>query len=126
MNTDERIANIMKNLKCTKEEALEIIADDDEVDSMSMKEVASDLTAEQKTVIKKATNVGTRKTTYQFTKRERKPNEEKRALIKLLENALDENVDSFEVTNIERQIDFVYNGTKYRIVLSAPRTPKDK
>ena len=54
--------------------------------------------------------------------RERKPNEEKREIIQLLETTLCEELDAdVTVTNIERQLDFTYNGTRYRIVLSAPR-----
>ena len=62
--------------------------------------------------------------------RERKPNEDKRFLISALVWALttdieqagdNVNADDVVVTNPERQIDFTYNGTRYRIVLSAPR-----
>ena len=62
--------------------------------------------------------------------RERKPNEDKRFLIDALVWALttdidqvgdNVNADDVVVTNPERQIDFSYNGTRYRIVLSAPR-----
>lgn len=62
--------------------------------------------------------------------RERKPNEDKRFLIDALVWALttdieqegdNVNANDVVVTNPERQIDFTYNGTRYRIVLSAPR-----
>lgn len=62
--------------------------------------------------------------------RERKPNEDKRFLIGALVWALttdieqegdNVNADDVVVTNPERQIDFTYSGTRYRIVLSAPR-----
>ena len=58
-------------------------------------------------------------------KRERKADEEKRFLINLLDEALANGFDcsQIEVSNIERQIDFVSaeSGRKFRIVLSAPR-----
>lgn len=56
--------------------------------------------------------------------RERKPNEDKRELIASIEEMLtysDIQAESVTITNPERQIDFIYNGTRYRIVLSAPR-----
>ena len=65
--------------------------------------------------------------------RERKPNEDKRRLVKFLKNALENEarvsetdfdcVDvRVEVVNPEREFLFTYNGTKYKVVLSAPRT----
>ena len=56
--------------------------------------------------------------------RKRKPNEEKRELIAAIEEMLtysDIQAESVTITNPERQIDFTYSGTRYRIVLSAPR-----
>lgn len=61
--------------------------------------------------------------------RERKPNEDKRFLINLLNSALVNSDDEgfgelpqIEITNAEREINFVFSGKKYKIVLSAPRT----
>ena len=53
--------------------------------------------------------------------RERKPNEAKREIIQVLDEALTDIADDVTVTNIERQIDFVLDGVRYRVVLSAPR-----
>jgi hypothetical protein len=38
-----------------------------------------------------------------------------------LDEALTDIADNVVVTNVERQIDFVMDGVKYRVVLSAPR-----
>ena len=54
-------------------------------------------------------------------KRERKPNEAKREIIQVLDEALTDIADNVIVTNVERQIDFEINDIKYRIVLSMPR-----
>ena len=102
----EQLQRIMANLKCTEEEAAEIMAYDKAVHK----------------VAQSYARTGTRKpTVYKFDKKERKPNEPKRDLINLLAGTLTQSAEGVEITNPERQIDFTFNGTKYRIVLSAPR-----
>jgi hypothetical protein len=61
--------------------------------------------------------------------RERKPNEDRqfllRVLVKALENHDDEGFGTefqSEIINPEREFLFTYNGTKYKVVLSAPRS----
>lgn len=56
-------------------------------------------------------------------KAERKPNEDKRILLEQLVNAIGGSPihAQCEVTNAEREFLFTYNGTKYKVVLSAPR-----
>lgn len=53
--------------------------------------------------------------------RERKPNEDKQTLLHLLQCGLGDDVADLVVTNHEREFLFTYNGTKYKVVLSAPR-----
>ena len=79
-----------------------------------------ELTDEQKQVVKKMSGTGT-KTVYQFQKRERKADNDKREIIQTLDDALCDLVDNVEVVNPEREILFTYNDKKYKIVLSAPR-----
>lgn len=62
-------------------------------------------------------------------KAERKPNEDKRFLVRVLLNALANHDDpgfgeefQSETVNPEREFLFTYNGIKYKVVLSAPRT----
>jgi hypothetical protein len=54
--------------------------------------------------------------------RERKPNEDKQILLHLLQCGLGDDVADLVVVNQEREFLFTYNGTKYKVVLSAPRT----
>ena len=110
--------NIMRVLELTSEEADAVIAYDKAVDQG--KKTEYDLTEEQKKQTRKYRQAD-RKRDFTFQKRERKPNEPKRELIELFHNTLLEIADSVEVTNIERQIDFVVDGVRYRLVLSAPR-----
>lgn len=121
---NEQVAKIMELLDCTEEQAKQVIEDDKAVDKMSVRECESDLTEEQKAVAKKCRQ-GERKapTVYQFSTRERKADNTKRGLIELLAEVIkaEESCESLEITNKERQLDFVWGGRKLRIVLSAPR-----
>ena len=54
--------------------------------------------------------------------RERKPNEDKQTLLHLLQCGLGDDVADLVVTNQEREFLFTYNGIKYKVVLSAPRS----
>lgn len=53
--------------------------------------------------------------------RERKPNEDKRHLISMFKVLLEGLHCPVEVTNVERELTFEYNGTQYRITLAVPR-----
>ena len=112
---DERIAHLMKTLDLTEEEAREMLTTDEAIDHGAD---PFPQTAEQKKASKEARSTGTR--TYTFTKRERKPDTDKRKLIEWLAEWLTD-TDPI-ITNPERQIDFHFNGRHFRIVLSAPRT----
>lgn len=125
MNKEEMIAKHMNTLGITREEAIQLIADDEEIDHMiRTSDIDGDLTEEQRKSAKKARQADRKPTVYKFdmTKRKRAENTGKRFLIdeikKCLENA---GADNLEVTNPEREIVFMSEGTKYKIVLSAPR-----
>lgn len=108
-------------LGCSIAEAEEIIATDSRIDKG---EKLFEQTADQKQTEKKMRAVGTRTpTVYKLDKRPRKADEDKRGLIEHLRTAVAMVADSVPtVTNVERQIDFEFNGRKFRIVLSAPRS----
>ena len=115
-----QVEKLMRILQISEEEALQVIADDKAIDRGQKMDF--DLTPAEEKATRKYRQADRQPTVYNFQKRDRKPNEVKRDLISLLEKALSENgAESIEITNIERQIDFIVNGTKYRIVLSAPR-----
>ena len=123
----DRIQQLMKSLDLTEQEAREILEADAEIDKGAD---LFPLTAEQEKASKQARATGTRKTEYQFSKRERKPDMDKRELVELVRNALQnpevdfDPVSDISVTNVERQLDFTYHDRKFRIILSAPRAPK--
>ena len=111
----------MRELGFSDEEIADVIACDERIDKG---EKLFELNAEQKQAQKKMRQADRKPTVYDFSKRERKPNDSKRAIIAALAETARELADSGEVdiTNIEREMLFVANGVKYKIVLSAPRS----
>jgi DNA-binding transcriptional MerR regulator len=114
------IQKYMEKLGLTLEEAEELYADE-QADNLP------ELSAEQKSVVREMTQAARKKETTPRN-RERKIDENKRFLIRLLAHTLSDHDDerfgelpSITITNPERQIDFVFNGEKYRFVLSKPR-----
>ncbi len=103
----------------TEEQARQVIEDDKRIDN---NEKLFELTEEQKANSKKARAVGSRKVTATNSKRTHKEDADKQELIAVLGTALKECDTNLNITNPERQIDFQYNGRKFRVVLSAPRT----
>lgn len=124
------MVNIEKEVKrlmatgMTEAEARETALYDAEVEAGEATEF--DLTPEQQKIAKKYTNTGTKKKTeYQFSKRERKPNEGKRELIEIFKKALENAQITPNVSNIERQIDFVYKNEHFSITLTQHRQKKE-
>ena len=115
----------MNTLGITRDEAIQLIADDEEIDHMTRtSDIDGDLTDEQRKSAKKARQTDRKPTVYKFdtSKRTRKENTGKRALIETIKEALENSgCTDLEVTNIEREIVFFEDGKKYKIVLSAPR-----
>ena len=120
------IENHIKRLGITREQAIQLIEDDEKVDKMtSTKEINADLTEEQIKSSKKARQADRKPTVYKFdtSKRKRAENTDKRTLINTIKTALENGeCENIDVTNVEREMIFYYKGTKYKIVLSAPRT----
>ena len=81
MNKEEMIAKHMNVLGITREEAIQLIADDEEIDRMTRtSDIDGDLTAEQRKSAKKARQADRKPTVYKFdtTKRKRAENTGKR------------------------------------------------
>lgn len=121
----KQVENLIEKLGVSYEEAMEIIASDKAI------EKGADpfpLNNEQVKASKKARQTSTG--VYTFTKRTRKPNQNKRWIIKKLNESITEwfkteNYLSLPVvTNEEREIEFTFEGVKYRLTLSQPREKK--
>ena len=119
---EKRIASLMKNLGCTREEAIAVIMEDDEIDHMTSKEVNADLTAEQKKAIKSATKTGTRKTGT--VKRERKIDETKKRLINNYRVLLEGMGATVEPLTTEAEMHFTFEGESYTVKLIKHRKGK--
>ena len=119
MTRNEQIEKFMKNLSISREEAEQLLEDDEN-------DVSVELTAEQKKVAK-AMSQGDRKKETVPRKRERKPDDVKRNLVKMLSEALTASgiIENLEVTNLEREINFISNGETFRLTLAKPRKAKE-
>ena len=119
---DPQVVALAK-LGLTDEDIKQVLADDKRIDKG---EKLFELSAEQEREAKKARNVGRAPTAYKFTKRERKPDEDKKVLCQTMIEALIEagmiDNSTLHIENIEREFLFKHNGRKYKVVLSAPRS----
>lgn len=102
----------------TEEEAKEVLEADREIDKGAK---LFELPAELEAGAKKARRAE-RKTPTAPIKRERKADNDKREIISALDEVLCDICDNVEVKNAEREIVVQYNGRKFKITLSAPRS----
>lgn len=113
--------NALLNLGLSHEEAEEVLIADDEIDKGKK---LFELSAEGKEAEKKYKNCGVRtvKSPYgQTIQKEKKIDNDKRIIINALAETFEKFSGAVNVTNPEREIEFVYNGRKMKITLSCPR-----
>ena len=121
----------MRKLGFSEEEIQDVLECDKRIDRG---EKLFEQSAEEKAATKAMKQAERKKDppNYQFTKRERKPNEAKRQIIGVLTNTLENWFESdnqgtynacanINIINPEREIEFEFCGNRYKIVLSAPR-----
>ena len=120
---NDQIQKLMKTLDISEVEAREILAYDEDVDKG--KKTEFDLTPEQEKSTRKYRQAERKQTAYNFTKRERKPDLEKRQIIEEIANFLSEK-DDFDVSIIkkEREISLIVGSNDYSITLIKHRQPK--
>ena len=118
----------MCRLGMTKEEITEVLEADKMIDQ-GIK--LFELTPEQEKASKQARQADRKPKVYDLDntggKRSKKANEDKQYLIKAIQAGLKMycgglNEASIETQNPEREFTFTYNDTKYKVVLSIPRT----
>ena len=126
---ENRISELMKTLDLTRDEAIELIRDDEQVDKMGMKQVDDDLTEEQKKAIKKAKG-GVRAVNAYGKKvtRERKENPTKASIIaeiaEFMQKNSEKDIEKCEITNKERQITIKIGENSFEMTLVQKRKPK--
>ena len=116
---DPQVQALLK-IGCTEEEIADVLKCDKEIDrGAKMFELAEDL----KPGAKKARRAD-RTDTPKPTVRERKEDTDKAILLEQLANAIGASPINAkcEIVNAEREFLFTYNGRKFKVVLSAPRT----
>lgn len=120
MNKEMQILNYMWKLGISREEAEQLYKDEEE-DNLP------ELTPDQKKVEKEMRQADRKKETAP-RKRERKPDEDKIAIIQQIMLALQHDVDGQTITiiNPEREIEFDFLSNHYRLVLMKPRKEKEK
>ena len=117
--------NALRKLGLTDAEIEQVLADDKRIDKG---EKLFELTAEQEKASKQARQADRKPTVYKLDntagKRSKKANEVKAGLIELLSEVIKEQpaCNSLEIVNNEREFVFSWMGTKYKVVLSAPRS----
>lgn len=127
MMPDEKwIQSTMKTLDLTREEAIEMWMDDQDIDQGKAKDF--DLDPEKQKVVKEMTKAGGKARAKETKPRERKPNDEKRAIIQDLNGFLVNNcqnyINSVEIVNIEREITFKIGENAYSLTLTCHRKSK--
>ena len=116
----------MAKLQCSREEAIDLIACDDEIDRGNKELFA--LTKEQKENIRKLTKADKDPEAKRTVKRERKIDEDKAHVFDILRIPLEGFALNGEVQNLtcknEAEISFTYNGADYTVKLTKHRAKK--
>ena len=119
---EKQVEKIMTHLRCTREEALDVIHWDAVIDSGGR--TPYDMSKEEEKEAVKIAAVGQKtKPNYQWTKRERKANPTKGGIIQYLFECLAD-YENVVITNKERQITFSAEGNNYELTLVQKRPPK--
>ena len=120
---DTQIERIMRGLKCSREEAEQILAEDKAIDRGER--MRFDLDKEKEKEAKKYARTGTRQTNGVKVERKRKENPTKAQIIAEIAKFLTENgYDSVEITNKERQIALKVGENAFELTLVQKRQPK--
>lgn len=128
---EKRIAKQMDILKISREEAEEIVAEDERIDGLTMKELKEEMGAEHWDAIKKMSATGERKTTkkkpttYKFDTKNKKKDDEKEDFIAKLAEYLPNLAESVQIVNVNREISFKIGENEYSLTLTKHRKPKN-
>lgn len=120
---ENKIALFMEKLEITREEAIELLEYDKQIDEGA--ESLGKLPKEKEKVSRQIRRISRKPKIYTFkTNRKKEADKDKQYLLNLIFEALthDENIKDLAVTINERQIEFNFSGRKFKIALSAPRT----
>ena len=117
---DRRVAELVAK-GYTTEEAETLVKEDLMIDAGETCDWETELTDEQNKVSRQARQAS-REVSDTPTKRKRAEDWDKRVLIGMFLQLLEKVDDGLVVINPEREIEFHYNGRKFKLTLSAPRS----
>ena len=116
---EKKISQMMSLLRCSREEAIQVIEDDKRIDRG---EKLFELTPDQKQAAKQARQAPRAPTVYKFTQREKKAKPDKAQICPaMIEGLHSLGIADLDVTNEEREFLFTLNGVKYKVTLACPR-----
>lgn len=113
---EKRLEYTMKTLGMTRQEVLEMWAEDKAIDQGAK---LFELDPELEAGAKKARQADRKKQTEPI-KKERKKDDDKIHLLEIMMEAIKPEAETLEQTK-EAEFEFVFNGRKFKVVLSAPR-----
>ena len=113
------VQKLMQVLGVSEEEAREILATDKAIEQGADPFPLTD--AEEK-ASKEARRAEQDKATRKQTAKPKKVDAEKREIMQVIDDALCDLVDNVEVINPERELVCHFNGRKFKVTLSAPRS----
>lgn len=113
---EKRLEYTMKTLGMTRQEVLEMWAEDKAIDQGAK---LFELDPELEAGAKKARQADRKKQTEPI-KKERKKDDDKIHLLEMMMEAIKPEAETLEQTK-EAEFEFVFNGRKFKVVLSAPR-----
>lgn len=113
------VQKLMQVLGVSEEEAREILATDKAIEQGADPFPLTD--AEEK-ASKEARRAEQDKATRKQTAKPKKVDTDKREIMQVIDDALCDLVDNVEVINPERELVCHFNGRKFKITLSAPRS----
>lgn len=116
--------NALMSKGYSKEDATTLVNEDLIIDTGGKCDWEDEFTDEQAKVSRQARQAD-REVSTEKAKRTRTEDEDKRALMKMFLALLDTVDENRVIINPEREIEFLYNGRKFKITLSAPRAKKN-
>lgn len=124
----QAVKRIMKGLKCSESEAVDIMRSDTEIDKGEEQDF--DLSPEKAKIAQKFAHTGTRKapTVYKFDKKERKPNKLKESIVQQIAQKLAELTEqpqNITIVNKNRQVNFTIGNENFDLTLVQKRQKKD-
>lgn len=128
---EKRITQSMAILDISREEAESLVAEDERIDKLSMKELKEEMGAEHWDTIKKMSATGERKTTkkapttYKFDTKSKKKDDEKEDFIAKLAEMVQNVAENVQIVNANREISFKIGENDYSLTLTKHRKPKN-